>query len=49
MIEILKAIGLLMIAVPVSIVVAIVVVGVPTFIWIFIQELFCHLKEKYYD
>ena len=48
-IEIIKAIALLMIFVPISIVVAVLVVGIPTLIYIFIQELFYHLKEKYYD
>ena len=44
--EILKVIGLLMIAVPVSIILALIVVFIPLIIWELILEAFYHIKEK---
>ena len=47
--ELLKAIALMMIFVPISIAVALLVVGILSMLWIFIDETFYYLKEKYYD
>ncbi len=46
--EILKAVAILMIAVPICIVLAFIIIGVPCILWIAIDEGIYYVKEKYF-